>query len=853
MSRPLDQPSHGDVANDVTGGVSGSLVQTGAIHGDVHLHQQSRTVVLPHRAGVAPQRAAAFQNRPGASRLLVRALGRGDTAVLTGQPRVHTGVVSGLGGIGKTQIALDYAEQLWASGEVGLWVWVTAGSREAIVSSYAQVAMDVTDVEDSDPEQGARRLLEWLAATSTRWLIVLDDVQNPADLRGLWPPAASGGQVVVTTRRRDAALRGHGRCLINVDVFTPPEAEAYLHAALADQPRLAVGAAELAAELGCLPLALAQAGAYMLDRGLSCTDYRARWTDRRRSLASLLPEPDGLPDEHRATVATTWSLSVEQANRLEPSGIAGMLLEVASLLDPNGIPANLFTTPAVTDLLTAATGREVDAEQAFDGLWCLHRLNLINLDANSVSRAVRVHALVQRATRDALQVPQLPAVTRAAADALKHIWPGIERNTALEQVLRANTDALADVAGEPLWEPHAHPVLFQAGNSLGGTGLVAEAKDYFRQIHTTATQQLGPDHPDTLRSRRCLAHWQGEAGNPAGAAAALQELIDDHTRVLGPDHPDTLTTRDSLARWRGWAGDPAGAATAFEEVLGDRLRVLGPDHPDTLIARSNLAYWRGEAGDPAGAAVVFEQVLGDRLRVLGPDHPDTLIVRGNLARWRGEAGDPVGAATALQELIADHSRVLGPDHPDTLIARHNLAYWRGEAGDPVGAATALEEVLADRLRVLGPDHPRTLFTRGNLARWRGEAGDPVGAATALQELIADQLRVLGPDHPDILTSRNNLAYWRNKAGDPAGAATAFQELIADQLRVLGPDHPYTLITRHNLACRRGEAGDPAGAADALEELLVDCSRVLGPDHPRTLIVRNNLARMRELSSREPPF
>src|SRR6266496_3210985 len=151
MSRRPDQPPHGDIANHVTGGVSGNLVQTAAIHGDVHFHQQRRPVDLLHRAGVAPQRAAAFQDRPGTSRLLAQALGRGDAAVLTGQPRVHTGVVSGLGGIGKTQIALDYAERLWASGELGLWVWVTAGSREAIVSSYAQVAMDVTGVEDSDP------------------------------------------------------------------------------------------------------------------------------------------------------------------------------------------------------------------------------------------------------------------------------------------------------------------------------------------------------------------------------------------------------------------------------------------------------------------------------------------------------------------------------------------------------------------------------------------------------------------------------------------------------------------------------------------------------------------------------
>ncbi|WP_439657750.1 tetratricopeptide repeat protein [Lentzea sp. HUAS TT2] len=801
-------------------------------------------MTLPHRAGVTPLPAASFQDREETTRLLVQALDRGDAAVLTGQSRVHTGVVSGLGGVGKTQVALDYAQRLWTAGEVELWVWVTAGSREAVVSSYARLAADLTGVEDADPEDGARRLVEWLSAASVRWLVVLDDVQNPADLRGLWPPASAGGRVVVTTRRRDAALRGHGRCLVEVDVFTGQEAEAYLRSALADQPHLASGAAELAVRLGCLPLALAQAAAFMLDRGLSCSDYHARWASRRRSLVSLLPELDGLPDEHRATVATTWSLSVEQANRLEPVGIAGILLEVASVLDPNGIPADLFTSPPITDLLASGTGGEVDAERASDGLRCLHRLNLITLNQGTVSAAVRVHALVQRATRDTLPALRLAEVTSAAADALMHIWPETERDTALGQVLRANTDALAEVAGEHLWTPDGHAVLFRVGSSLGGSGLVAEARDYFHLLHTTATRRLGPDHPDTLTTRSNLAHWRGAAGDPAGAATAYEELLTDHLRVLGPDHPDTLTTRSNLARWRGEAGDPAGAATAYEELLTDRMRVLGPDHPHTLTTRNNLAHWRGEAGDPAGAATAFDELLTDRMRVLGPDHPDTLTTRSQLAYWRGAAGDPAGAATAYEELLTDHLRVLGPDHPDTLATRSQLASWRGAAGDPASAATAYEELLTDRMRVLGPDHPHTLATRSNLARWRGEAGDPAGAATASEELLTDHLRVLGPDHPDTLTTRSNLARWRGEAGDPAGAATAYEELLTDHLRVLGPDHPHTLTTRNNLARWRGVAGDPAGAATAYEELLTDHLRVLGPDHPHTLTTRNNLAHWR---------
>jgi hypothetical protein len=784
------------------------VVQAGSVEGGVHLHVPSRPVVaLPYRAGIAPPRAVAFQDRVD-SRLLAQTLDRGDAAAGVGEP-VRAGVVSGLGGVGKTQLALDYAEHLWAAGEVDVWVWVTAGSREAIVSSYARLATELTGIEDHNPEHGAQRLLEWLATTPARWLVVVDDVQSPQDLRGLWPPDTPTGRVVVTTRRHDAALRGPGRRVIEVGVFTPDEAHGYLRGALAGQPHVLDGPDDrddpgdgdgdgvegLARALGYLPLALAQAAAYMVDRNLTCAAYRGRLADRRRRLASLLPEGEGLPDEHRATVAVTWSLSVEQANQLAPAGLADPLLAVASVLDANGIPLGVFTATAVLELLTAATGREVSGEDAVDGLGCLQRLSLITLDPHMSARAVRVHALVQRATRDSLPPDRLAVMVRAAADALVRVWPEIERDATLGQVLRANAEAVAEVGGQHVWEPEAHPVLFRAGRSLGERGGVAQAREYFHRLHAMASERLGPDHPDTLLTRTNLAHWRGLAGDSAGAAAALEELLADYLRVLGPDHPDTLITRDYLALFRAQAGDPAGAVTAYEELLTDYLRVLGPDHPDTLATRNNLASFRGMAGDAAGATTAYEELVADYLRVLGPDHPDILIARANLALWRGHVGNPTDAAAALEKVFADYLRVLGPDHPNTLTTRHYLTYWRGHAQDPAAAAAAYEELLTDYQRVLGPDHPNTLITRHYLAHWRGEAGDPTGAAAAFEELLADDVRVLGPDHPNTLTTRHYLTYWRERARDPAGAALAFQKLLTDRLRVMGSNHPNPLRTR----------------------------------------------------------
>ncbi|MUN41679.1 tetratricopeptide repeat protein [Actinomadura sp. NEAU-AAG5] len=741
---------------------------------------------------MVPRAADCFQDRAVAGRL-ERAVERDGTVVLTQQDdqestqepgRESTQVLAGMGGVGKTQLAAAYARHAWEQG-VGVLVWVNAATRDGVVSAYADTAvkLGLPLADREDPDQSAREFLSW-AETTTRcwWLVVLDDVRSPSDLRGLWPPAAAsaaGGQVVVTTRLRHAALEGADRRMVTVDTFTTGEARSYLRAKLGPRATNAGQVEALAADLGHLPLALAQAAAYILDADITIAAYRERLATHL--LRRAMPSGEELPDDHERIVAATWELSIDQADRAEPVGLARPVLQLASVLDPAGIPQTVLGSPPALDYLTGylpdqpahtvEQASQVSGEMVDEALRVLHRHSLIDHDRTAAPREIRVHQLVQRATREALAAhpdlgPELfTALADTAADALLAVWPQAERDE-FGQILRANTTALTRAAEPALWNPDTggHHVLFKAATSLGETGQAAAARDAYTTLHATALHHLGPDHPHTLAIRNNLAKGQGETGDAAGAAAASQDLLADQMRVLGPDHPETLTTRSNLASWRGEAGDAAGAAAAFQELLAEFLRVFGPRHPHTLTARNNLAYWRGEAGDAAGAAAALQDLLTDRSRVLGPDHPDTLTARNNLAYWRGEAGDAAGAAAAFQELLADYLRIFGSHHPRTLNTRNNLASWRGRAGDAAGAAAAFQDLLTDRSRVLGPDHPDTLTARNNLAYWRGEAGDAVGAAAAFQELLAEFLRVLGPSHPHTLEIRSNLAYWRMRAG-----------------------------------------------------------------------------------------
>lgn len=672
-----------------------------------------------------PPRAGCFQQRAEIARLR-SAVGAGGTAVL-GQ------VLTGMGGVGKTQLAADYTRTAWAVGEIDVLVWITAGSRAAAANGYARAGVELLGADPGDPDWAAAAFLAWLEpksqGTPCRWLVVLDDVADPTDLDGLWPPDSLTGRTLVTTRRRDAALSGHGRRLINVGLFTPGEAAAYLATALAVQARTEPPdeLAALADDLGYLPLALSQAAAYLVDAGISCAAYRMLLADRARVLAETVP--DRLPDGQSHTMAAAWALSVDHADRLRPTGLARPMLQLVAFLDPNGIPARAVNSAPARDYLRTGgplsaagnTGDDVTADQVHSALRVLHRLSLVDHEPDVAHRAVRVHQVIQRAVRDTLSRPERDAVARIAADALTAAWPGVERDTELAQVLRANATALARTEEDALHHPTVHALLYRAGNSIGVAGQASAAADHFQRLAATARHHLGPAHIDTLAARHDLAYWRGAAGDVTGAVADFETLLADRLRVLGPDHPHTLTTRGNLAYWRGGAGDVANATAALKKLLVDRVRVLGPDHPETLGTRHDIARFQQRGGDGESAAAELQVLLADRQRVLGPDHPDTLATRHDLACWRGEFGDVAGAGAELSGLLADRLRVLGPDHPDTLLTRHHRSRLRGKAGDAAGAVADFEALLGDVTRVLGSDHPQTLDVRRNLAYWREDA------------------------------------------------------------------------------------------------------------------------------------
>ncbi|MGW2478150.1 tetratricopeptide repeat protein [Streptomyces sp. NPDC001665] len=786
----------------------------------------AKDVSWPVEIGVIPALATAFQPRLGLREQI-------DTARMAGESAVLTQVLSGGGGVGKSQLAAKYASEALGDG-TDLVLWATAADTEQVITRYAQAALLVSApaATGEDPEGDARAFLSWLATTDRRWLVVLDDITDPAAMAPWWPASRTGtGWVLASTRLHDAALTGNGRRRVPIDVYTPDEAAAYLRSRLTDDGAahlLSDSVETLASALGHLPLALGHAAAYMLNQDITVAEYLALFNDHDRRLDQLLPEGADAEGYGRQ-VAATLLLSLDAAQLTQPAGLARPALRLAAHLDPAGHPHDLWNSPTVLaylgeqrepaeDGMAAGEARgAVSAEQAGAVLRVLHRYALINSDRQQEPRAVRIHALTARAARETTPAEVLPRLAQAAADALLHVWPILDQpcpETA--SALRSNTDHLHHHTGDHLWHPRAHIVLFRAGESLIDAGMPSAAATYWDELVTQSQRICGPEHPDSLTARRALSVSLGKAARTREAIALQESVLADRARLLGPLHIHTLTSRSDLALSYQQTGRINEAITLQEFVLIGNARTLGHDHPNTITARLNLAGFYAEAGRNSEAISLLEVSRVSSERVFGPLHPMTLNALNNLAHCYQQAGLEDEALSLREAVLAGRERVLGPDHPDTLTARNNVAHSYQHAGRTVEATALLEAAVADYERVLGPDHPGTLTARHNLAASYTDAGR-TGEATALREkVLADSERVLGPDHPSTLNARHNLATSYANAGRITEATTLQEGVLDDRERILGPDHPDTLNARHNLAILYTAAGR-MGEATALRE------------------------------------
>jgi hypothetical protein len=417
----------------------------------------------------------------------------------------------------------------------------------------------------------------------------------------------------------------------------------YLRQKLAGTPWLMDGADDLASDLGYLPLALAQAAAYLLDRELTCAEYRVRFADERRRLADLVPESSALPDEYQYTIAVTWSISIELADRLRPAGLARPLLEVASLLEPNGMPLEIFAAPSLAAYLADRRGGRhgrPSRDDILDALHALHRLSLANFDRDA--RMIRVHSLVQRAVREATPTTRQPSSATAAADALLATWPAFDVDWSRVQASQGCAVVLRAVARR--WLEPAHPVLFRAAHSIGTTGQASKAVEFL-----TALLELDDEAPidagDALALCVNLGYWSGRSEEDVDGAAhsvrICEIFADECLQALGQDDVRTLAAKNNLAHWKGRAGDVGGAIELLTRLSQEAAGTVAADPGLALTVDANLAFWRGVSAGFGNVADTLELQLRRCLQRVGSDDAIAQVICGK-PRLRASPGRKPG-------------------------------------------------------------------------------------------------------------------------------------------------------------------------------------------------------------------
>src|SRR5271157_5566087 len=663
------------------------------------------------RVGEVPPLAEGYTDRPDTARGVVDALVPGATLALVPGSAFAEGPSNWLGACGKTQIAVIIAESLWRSGAIDALIWISATNRASVLSGFVQASVAAFGIEPAGTaESVAARLLSWLSATDQPWLVVLDDLQDPSDLDGLWPEGPAG-RVLVTGMQSSLAAGRRGTQVIPVGFFSVREALNCLTERLSVNPAQRQGAIDLIEALGREPLALAQAASVVANSTLACRDYRDYFARRRQQIGVAAGE---VP----SAAAVTWTLSLGQAESLLPGASVRLMLVLVALLDGHGIPGAVFSTPAVAAYLGGAVtpfSSAVDSKPVWDALLATERAGLISVNRAVTPPTIGMNSVLQAAIRLAAPANVQDPAARAAASALLEVWPADEPEPWTAASLRLNAASLHNSAPDVLWADGCHQVLLRVGRSLDDARLVGPAVEYWRDLSARCDTKLMPGHPDALVVAAHLAAAYLAAGYAGEAVHWYQRVLAERGRELAPGHPAIIAGRVNLAKALVMAAEPGDAVTVLLRAVSECEQFRGPRHPDTLSARDELAAAYQAAGDVGTAAGLLSSNLSDRDRVLGRDHPDTLATTANLSAAYRAAGRMPAAMQLSQRCCADSERVLGPDHADTLARLANLAHLYYAAGRFGDAIALLRETAVRCERVLPSGDPLTHAVQQSLA------------------------------------------------------------------------------------------------------------------------------------------
>lgn len=767
--------------------------------------------------------------------------------------------ISGLGGIGKTQTAVEYAYRY--RDEYDAVFWVRADTTVELSSGFGSIAqlLDLPLKDELEQDTVVQAVKLWLARNSN-WLLIFDNADQPDLIQNFKPRldiADVRGHLLITSRAQDFQELGIARPL-EMETLEPEEALAFLwrragrgelSAQLPAEENVDIKAAkQLAAELGHLPLALEQAAAYLVAKKARFQDYLASYQKRKLArLETAKPKLGNYPD----SVATAWTLNFQQVEKASPA--SADLLRVSALLHPDAIPFELLTQggsqlgDSLADALADAIDDPLVVNEVLEPL-CTYSLIRVDQEDQTYS----IHRLVQEVCRAEMETEQirqrwldrivlatnqlLPEEEEESTDyqdGFQH-WQLLERITNHAQVLAQfcqtwNCQSL-----------QAAQLFNGIGDYLREKGQYSMAEPLLQQAYQLYQDLLEGDHRDMASSFNHLAGLYEDQGRYGDAEPLYQESLAMRKRLLGDEHPDVATSLNNLAVLYSHQGRYGDAELLCQESLAMRKRLFGDDNPDMALDLYNLAAIYEVKGCYGKAELCYRKSLAMRKRLFVNDHPSVASTLSRLAALYTKQGDYSKAELFYQEALAMRKHLLGDEHPDVSRTFNNLAILYMEQGHYSESELLLQKSFAMQKRLLGDEHPNVAASLNNLAKLYQLQGRYEEAQPLLINAVDLFRKLLGNKHPSLSSSLNNLAKCYREQQDYKQAELLCKEALAIAERSLPQDHPLQGRFMDDFGKLRAVQGLTQEAETIYQQALEILEPKLGVEHPWTVRCRERL-------------